>query len=105
MFPLIGRAFAYSQKPNGGPGNPGGTGILTWDLATGDATEMALPDDGFAVVRRVGGGGGGQGGGQGGGGAAARPYIWAWQPKSASFSYGVYNRGGDLIAIGVVGPN
>ena len=105
MFPLIGRAFAYSQKPNGGPGNPGGTGILTWDLSTGDATELALPDDGFAVVRRVGGGGGGQGGGGGGGGAAARPYIWAWQPKSASFSYGVYNRGGDLIAIGVVGPN
>ena len=105
MFPLIGRAFAYSEKPSGGPGNPGGTGILTWDLATGDATEMALPDDGFAVVRREGGGGGGRGGGGGGGGAAGWPYIWAGQPKSASFAYGVYNRGGDLIAIGVVGPN
>ena len=105
MFPLIGRAFAYSQKPNGGPGNPGGTAILTWDVATGDVTEMAMPDDGFAVVRRVGGGGGGGPGGGGGGAAAARPYIWAWQPKSSSFAYGVYNRGGDLIAIGVVGPN
>ncbi len=105
MFPLIGRAFAYSQKPNGGPGNPGGTAVLTWDVATGEAAEMALPEDGFAVVRRVGGGGGGRGGGGGGGGAAARPYIWAWQPKSSSLAYGVYNRGGDLIAIGVVGPN
>ena len=104
MFPLIGRAFAYAQKPNAGPGNPGETGILTWDVASGEATEMALPEDGFAVVRRVGGGGGG---GRGGGGvaAAALPYIWAWHPKSASFAYGVYNRGGDLIAIGVVGPN
>lgn len=100
MFPLIGRAFAYSQKPNGGPGNPGGTAVLTWDAATGAATEMALPEGGFAVVRRVGGGGGGRGGG-----GAARPYIWAWRPKSSSFAYGVYNRGGDLIAIGVVGPN
>ena len=104
MFPMIGRAFAYSQKPNGGPGNPGGTAVLTWDVATGEAAEMALPEDGFAVVRPVGGGGGGRGGG-GGGGAAARPYIWAWQPKSSSLAYGVYNRGGDLIAIGVVGPN
>lgn len=104
MFPLIGRAFAYSQKPNGGPGDPGGTAVLTWDVATGEAAEMALPEDGFAVVRRAGGGGGGRGGG-GGGGAAARPYIWAWQPKSSSLAYGVYNRGGDLIAIGVVGPN
>ena len=103
MFPLIGRAFAYSQKPNGGPGNPGGTAILTWDVSTGTATEMSLPEDGFAVVRQVGGGGGGGRGG--GGGGAARPYIWAWQPKSSSFAYGVYNRGGDLIAIGVVGPN
>lgn len=104
MFPLIGRAFAYAQKPNAGPGNPGGTGILTWEVATAEATEMPLPEDGFAVVRRAGGGGGGPGGG-GGGAAAARPYIWDWQPKGASFAYGVYNRGGDLIAIGVVGPN
>ena len=102
MFPLIGRAFAYAQKPNAGPGNPGGTGILTWDVATAEATEMALPEDGFAVVRQAGGGGGGRGGG---GAAAARPLIWDWQPKGASFAYGVYNRGGDLIAIGVVGPN
>ena len=102
IFPAIGRAFAYAQKTNSGPGNPGGTGILTWDVASGEATEMALPEDGFAVVRRAGGGGGGRGGG---GTAAAVPYIWAWQPKSASFAYGVYNRGGDLIAIGVVGPN
>ncbi len=65
---------------------------------------MPLPEDGFAVVRQVGGGGGGGRGG-GGGGGAARPYIWAWQPKSTSFAYGVYNRGGDLIAIGVLGPN
>jgi len=105
MFPMVGRAFAYSQKPNGGPGNPGGTAVLTWDVASGEATEMALPEDGFAVVRRVGGGGGGGGRGGGGGAAAARPYIWAWQPKSSSLAYGVYNRGGDLIAIGVVGPN
>ena len=102
MFPLTGRAFAYAQKPNAGPGNPGGTGILTWDVATAEATEMALPEDGFAVVRRAGGGGGGRGGG---GAAAARPHIWDWQPKGASFAYGVYNRGGDVIAIGVVGPN
>lgn len=105
MFPLIGRAFAYSQKPNGGPGNPGGTAILTWDVATATATEIPLPENGFAVVRRVGGGGGGRGGGRGGGGGAALPYIWAWQPKSSSLAYGVYNRGGNLIAIGVVGPN
>lgn len=106
MFPLIGRAFAYSQKPNAGPGNPGGTGILTWDVATGEATEIPLPEDGFAVVRRAGGGGGGPGGGgPGGGGGAALPYIWDWQPKSSSLAYGVYNRAGDLISIGVVGPN
>ncbi len=84
MFPLIGRAFAYAQKPTAGPGNPGGTGILTWDVASGEATAMVLPEDGFAVVRRAGGGGGGRGGG---GAAAAFPYIWAWQPKSASFAY------------------
>ncbi|MDE0624640.1 MAG: hypothetical protein OXH83_23480 [Bryobacterales bacterium] len=108
MFPLIGRAFAYSQKPNAGPGNPGGTGILTWDIATAEVTEIPLPEDGFAVVRRAGGGGGPGGGGGGpggGGGGAALPYIWDWQPKSSSLAYGVYNRGGDLVAIGVVGPN
>ena len=94
VVPLIGRGFAIARQPNAGPGNPGGSRIITWDVATGEATELAMPEEGFAVVQRIGGGGQ----------AGARPYLWDYRPKSATFAYGVYNRGGDMIAIGVVRP-
>ena len=94
VLPMIGRAFAIGRRPNAGPGNPGGSAILTWDIATGEATELPVPEDGLFVGQRLGGGRGGP----------PRPFLWDYRPKSESFAYGVFNRRGATIAIGVVGP-
>lgn len=93
VIPLIGRAFARGVRQGSGPGNPGGTAMLTWDVATGEATEIALPEDGFAVIQAA-----------GGRNANQRPILWNYSPRSVSFAFGVYNRDRDLIAVGVVGP-
>lgn len=93
VIPLIGRAFARGVRRGSGPGNPGGTAMLTWDVATGEATEIALPEDGFAVIQAA-----------GGRNANQRPILWSYSPRSVSFAFGVYNRDRDLIAVGVVGP-
>lgn len=90
LIPILNRAFARAMRPNEGPGNPGGTRMVTWDLETGQAAEVPMPEDGFAVVQRAGRG--------------ARPQVWDFKAKSAAFAFGVFNRGGDLISIGVVGP-
>lgn len=97
VLPLVGRAVAAVRLPNAGPGAPGGSRIMTWDLETGEATEIAMPEGGFAVVRPVvqGQGGGGQGQGLG---------AWDFSPKTASFAFGVYDEGGNIMSIGVVGP-
>ena len=94
VLPLVGRAFAIARRPNAGPGNPGGSTIVTWDVGTGEATALSVPDEGLFVGQRLGGGRG----------AGPRPFLWDYSPKSQTFAYGVFNRGGDVVAIGVVGP-
>ena len=99
LLPLIGRAFANARLRNIGPGQPGGSRIITWDLATAEPTEIEMPDGGFAAVRPVVAGGGG-----GGGGGLQLSYIWDVNLDAASIAFGVYDEGGSLISIGVVGP-
>ena len=89
MLPLTGRAFANARRA----GAPPGTGIVTWDVATGEATVIELPEEAYATVRPLGGQGGGQ-----------RPFLWDVSAESGAFAFGVYNRGRDLIGVGVVGP-
>ena len=89
MMPLIGRAFANVRRT----GAPPGTGIVTWDVATGEATEVALPTEAYATVRPL-----------GGQGANQRPFVWGLKPDSGSFAFGVYNQARDLIGVAVVGP-
>ena len=96
LMPLTGRVFARGRRRNIGPGQPGGSAMLVWDAATGTATELPMPEGGFAVGQRIVAGGGG--------GGAANPLLWDYQPKSAAFAYGVFNQTGDLISVGVVGP-
>ena len=89
VIPLLGRAFGVFRRPN----NPGGSAVVTWDVATGTATEIALPENGYSVVQPFTSGGGG-----------AAPFIWDYSAKTASFAFGVYDQGGSLISIGIVGP-
>ena len=99
VIPWINRAFAHGRRPNAGPGQPGGSAMITWDVATGEATEIAMPEGGFAVVQaQV------AGGGRGGGGGPQLPYVWDYKPKCAAFAFGVYNEAGNMISVGVVGP-
>lgn len=98
LLPLIGRAFANVRLRNIGPGQPGGSRIITWDLATGEPTEIEMPEGGFAAVRPVVAGGGG------GGGGLQLSSIWDVNFSAASIAFGVYDEGGGLISIGVVGP-
>lgn len=90
LIPMLGRAFGVFRRPN----NPGGSGIVTWDVATGTATEIALPENGYSVVQPFTTGGGG----------APTTYVWDYNGKTASFAFGVYNQDGSLISIGIVGP-
>ncbi len=100
VIPLIERAFAHARRRNAGPGQPGGSSMITWDVASGAAAKIPMPEGGFAVVQaQVAGGGGGQGGG-----GAQTPYIWDYKPGAASFAFGVYNQSGEMISVGVVGP-
>ena len=94
VLPLIGRAFAIGRRPNAGPGNPGGSTIITWDIGTGEPTELPVPEEGLFVGQRLGGGRQ----------AGPRPFLWDYRPKSQTFAYGVFNRGGNVVAIGMVGP-
>ena len=91
IAPQLDRAYGIFRRPN----NPGGTAIVTWDVATGTATEIALPEGGYSVVQPF---------RTGGGGAQQRPYIWDYNGKTASFAFGVYNQEGSLMSIGIVGP-
>ncbi len=97
VMPLLNRAFARAAQPRGGPGMPGQTRMLTWDVETAVPvpTVLPVPEGGYAVVQRVGGGGGG---------GAARPMLWDFQQKSGTIAYGVYDRPGMLIAVGVLAP-
>ena len=95
LMPLTGRAFARARRRNIGPGQPGGSAMVVWDAVTGTATELPMPEGGFAVAQRI---------VAGGGGGATNPLLWDYQPKSAAFAYGVFNQAGDLISVGVVGP-
>ncbi len=96
LMPLTGRAFARVRRRNIGPGQPGGSAMVVWDASSGTASELPMPEGGFAVGQRIVAGGGG--------GGAANPLLWDYQPKSAAFAYGVFNQAGDLISVGVVGP-
>lgn len=95
LMPLTGRVFARVRRQNIGPGQPGGSAMVVWDASSGTATELPMPEGGFAVGQRMVAGGGGGGG---------NPLLWDYQPKSAAFAYGVFNQAGDLISVGVVGP-
>lgn len=95
LMPLTGRAFARARRRNIGPGQPGGSAMVVWDASSGTATELPMPEGGFAVGQRIVAGGGAGGG---------NPLLWDYQPKSAAFAYGVFNQAGDLISVGVVGP-
>ncbi len=88
LIPLIGRAFANARRP----GQPPSTRIVTWDMASGDATVVALPEDAHFTVRPL------------GGGLAQAPFLWDLKMPSASFAFGVYNQGRELIGVAVVGP-
>jgi len=88
VIPLIGRAFANARRP----GQPPSTRIVTWDVASGDATVVALPEDAHFTVRPL------------GQGLAQAPFLWDLKVPSASFAFGVYNQGRDLIGVAVVGP-
>lgn len=95
LMPLTGRAFARVRRRNIGPGQPGGSAMVIWDASSGTATELPMPEGGFAVGQRI---------VAGGGGGAVNPLLWDYQPKSAAFAYGVFNQAGDLISVGVAGP-
>ena len=41
---------------------------------------------------------------QWGPGLAQEPFLWDLKVPSASFAFGVYNEGRDLIGVAVVGP-
>ena len=90
VIPLLGRAFGVFRRPN----NPGGSAIVTWDVATGTATELPMPDTGFAVVQAF----------ATGGAAAQAPLVWNFSARTASFAFGVYDQAGSLISLGIVGP-
>ena len=91
MMPLIGRAFANARRTGGGA-SPG-SGIVTWDVATGAATVVALPDGTYSTVRPL-----------GGPGAAQRPFLWDLKEGSGAFAFGVYNEAMELMGVTVVGP-
>lgn len=93
VLPLLGRVFARAMAPNAGPGNPGRSIILTWDLATGEAEEVELPEAAHWVVQPLGGGPEGM-----------RPAIWDYKPRSETIAFGVYSRDRQLISVGVLGP-
>ncbi len=89
MIPLLGRVFGVFRRPN----NPGGSAVVTWDVATGTATEIALPENGYSVVQPFSTGGGGP-----------APFLWDYSARTASFAFGVYDQSGSLLSIGIVGP-
>ena len=89
LMPVIGRAVANVRRT----GAPPGTGIVTWDVATGVATEIELPADAYAAVRPL-----------GGPGANQRPYVWDFKQNSGTFAFGVYNEAREFIGVAVVGP-
>ena len=91
MMPLVGRAFANVRRTGGGAFP--GTGMVTWDLATGAATVIALPDGAYSTVRPLGGPGAGQ-----------RPFLWDFKESSGAFAFGVYNEAQALMGVAVVGP-
>lgn len=100
VLAMIGRAYANVRYPNAGPGTPGGSAIVTWDLATGTATQIPMPEGGFAAVQAI----VPRQRGAGGGGGNQTPFVWDLKPKSGSFAFGVYDSGGDIISVGVVSP-
>ena len=65
-------------------------------MATGTATEIALPEGSFSVAQPI--------VTSGGGGAAQARFVWDYHPKAASFAFGVFNQQSSLISIGIVGP-
>lgn len=89
MMPVIGRAFANVRRT----GQPPGTGIVTWDVATGEATVIPLPEGAHATVRPL-----------GGPGANQRPFVWDVKETSGTIAFGVYNEARDLMGVAVVGP-
>ncbi len=92
VIPLIGRAFARVLRQNQGSGVPVGTSMVTWDLSTSQPSVVAIPEEGegFRVVQATVEG--------------SAPLIWDYKAKAASFAFGVFNRNGALISVGVVGP-
>ncbi len=91
--PTLGRAFAIARMRGGGPGNPAQSGLILWDLGTGTGAAVPLPENGHTVGFPV---------GQQAAQRAAR--LWDFRPGSGAISYGVLDSGGQLVAIGNLGP-
>ena len=89
LIPLLDRAFGVFRRRN----DPGGSAVVTWDMATLEAREIAMPENGYSVVQPFTTGGSGP-----------SEFVWDYSGKTASFAFGVYDQPGTLIAIGVVGP-
>lgn len=89
LIPLLDRAFGVFRRRN----DPGGSAVVTWDMATLEAREIALPENGYSVVQPFTTSGSGP-----------SQFVWDYSGKTASFAFGVYDQPGTLIAIGVVGP-
>ena len=96
VVPLLGRAFAVGREQGGRPGNPPGSKLILWDLASGEGEPVPLPEGGSAVGYPT----------AGGGGAQARP-LWDFSATSGTVTYGVLDSGaagGQVVSIGVLGP-
>ena len=90
-IPILGRVFARGIRPNAGPGQPGGSGMLTWSIETGESVEIPLPDGALSVIQAV------------GPGSAQQPMVWDYAPRSGAFAFGVFDPEGTLFSVGVVG--
>ena len=96
MIPLLGRAFAVGRERGGSPGNPPGSKLILWDLATGEGEPVPLPEGGSAVGYPTAGGPGAQ-----------ASILWDFSATSGTVTYGVRDSGGaggQVVAIGVLGP-
>lgn len=96
LLPEAGIAFARAMAPNQGPGQPGRSALLMWDLQSGEASEVPLPEGAHWVIQPQVAGGQGRG-------TPPPPALWDFNLKSSSFAFGVFSRERALIAVGVVG--
>lgn len=100
IIPLNGQAVASAKRRDLELWEPGGLAMTSWDAGTGAATEISMPEGGFAVVQRSIRGEGGRGSRAGGG--TPRAVIRDCKPKAASLASGEYDQAGELVSAAVV---